>query len=260
MKEPWFLRGTVLSSGQRASSSPCQALESHGHTRTMTLLTADLHCHTCRSKDSLMLPGRLLAICRRKGIDRLAITDHNTTAGAREAAELDPERVIVGEEIMTTRGELLAYFVQEEVPPGLTPEETIIRLRGQGAFISVSHPFDRLRAGGWVEADLRAILPLVDALEVFNARTWGPRANRRAANLASEARLLQTAGSDAHAYSEVGRTLLHLPPFGDAPGLRQALMRSRITARGSSPLVHLLSRYAALRKRLGWDAPQGEWR
>jgi hypothetical protein len=133
-----------------------------------------------------------------------------------------------------------------------------LRLREQGALISVAHPFDGLRAGGWAEIELRAILPMVDALEVFNSRTWGQGANRRAAELASETGKLRTAGSDAHAYTEVGRALLHLPPFGDAPGLRQALMRSRITARGSSPLVHLLSRYAWLRKRLGWHVPQGE--
>jgi predicted metal-dependent phosphoesterase TrpH len=230
--------------------------ERHG----LALHNVELHCHTCGSKDSLIRPARLLEICRSKGIDRIAITDHNTITGALEAAMLDPERVIVSEEIMTTQGELLAYFVREEVPPGLTPHEALARLRQQGTFVSVAHPFDVLRAGGWAEADLRAILPLVDALEVFNARTWGQKANRQAAALASEAGLLGTAGSDAHTYGEVGRTLVQLPPFSDAPGLRQALMRSAITARGSSPLVHLLSRYAALRKRLGWNAPQGEWR
>ncbi len=219
------------------------------------MLTCDLHCHSYRSKDSLMLPARLLQVARRRGLDRLAITDHNTIAGALEAAALDPQMVIVGEEIMTTQGELLAYFVQEEVPPGLSPLETIRRLRDQGAVISVSHPFDAARGGSWREADLLAILPLVDALEIRNARTWSAAPNRRAARTAREAGLAGTAGSDAHAYREIGQVVMVLPEFSDAEGLRRALRQGRAQGERSSPLVHIYSRYATLRKALGWRPP-----
>src|SRR5215471_14927906 len=109
------------------------------------MLSVEFHCHTNVSKDSLTRPADLVAAARRKGIDRLIITDHNTTAGARTAQALDPELVIVGEEIMTTKGEILAAFVTEEIPPYLSPAKTIQRLKEQGAFISVSHPFDKLR-------------------------------------------------------------------------------------------------------------------
>ncbi len=151
-----------------------------------TRLTIELHCHTCHSTDSLLTPAALLEAARCKSIDRVIITDHNTTRGARIAAALDPQRVIIGEEILTTKGELLAFFVREEVPAGLEPAEAIERLRRQGAVISVSHPFDSIRHGSWSEADLRAILPQVDALEVFNARTWSRAPNDRAARLAAE--------------------------------------------------------------------------
>jgi predicted metal-dependent phosphoesterase TrpH len=70
------------------------------------MLLTELHCHTIYSKDSLTTPEKLLEVCERKGIDRIAITDHNTTAGAFHVQQLDPERVIIGEEIMTTKGEL----------------------------------------------------------------------------------------------------------------------------------------------------------
>jgi predicted metal-dependent phosphoesterase TrpH len=216
----------------------------------MALIIADLHCHTRHSKDCLMRPSRLLDLCRRRGIDRLAVTDHNTIRGALEAAALDPERVIVGEEIMTTCGELLAYYVQEEVPPGLAPEEAIRRLRLQGAVVSVSHPFDGLRAGAWAEGDLERILSLVDAVEVFNARVARDRANHRASAIAQRACLPGTAGSDAHSGPEVGRAGLRLPPFADADGLRFALQEGEVVGRRSSYLVHLLSRYAALVKRV----------
>jgi predicted metal-dependent phosphoesterase TrpH len=126
----------------------------------------EFHCHTMASKDSLTKPKDLIATARRRGIDRLIITDHNTTAGAMIAKDLDPELVIVGEEIMTTKGEILAAYVAEEIPAGLSPQEVLKHLRDQGAFISVSHPFDSMRAGGWKESDLLEILPFVDAIEV----------------------------------------------------------------------------------------------
>jgi len=203
-----------------------------------------------------MEPRRLLEACRRRGVDRIAITDHNTITGALEAAALDPERVIVGEEIQTTRGEILAYYLQEEVPPGLAPEETIARLRHQGAVISVSHPFDGLRAGAWGEADLQEIVPLVDAVEVFNARVWSDRANREAAAFALQAGVPGTAGSDAHAYLEIGRAGLRLPRFDDADGLRMALREAEVVGRRSTYLVHLLSRSASIVQRLRSAGPR----
>ena len=83
------------------------------------LIRLEFHSHTSSSKDSLLRPADLVAAARRKGIDRVVVTDHNSIVGALEAQRLDPERVIVGEEIMTTRGEILAAYVAEEV--GLRP-------------------------------------------------------------------------------------------------------------------------------------------
>ncbi len=219
-------------------------------------MRVELHCHTCYSSDSLMLPAKVLEVCRQRGIDRVAITDHNTIAGALHAAKLDPTRVIVGEEIMTRKGELLAYFVREEIPSGLEPEQAIELLRSQGAFVGVPHPLDRLRSGAWSMKDLRGILPLVDALEVFNARSWCSWSDRRAAGLAAESGLLGIAGSDAHAYAEIGRAIVQTPAFNSAEEMRHALANAQITGRRSTPLVHLASRYASVRKSFGWRLPQ----
>lgn len=199
-----------------------------------------------------MLPDHLLAICKQRGIDRIAITDHNKIEGAIKAGEIDPERVILGEEIMTSQGELLAYYLKEWIPPHLTPEETIDKLRDQGAVISVAHPYDSIRAGSWSEGDLNRILPLVDAIEVFNARTLSSVPNKKAEGSAKSHNLLRTAGSDAHAYFEVGRTFLQLPDFKDAASFRLALASAKIIKRRSSPFVHFFSRYATFRKALGW--------
>ena len=210
----------------------------------------EFHCHTVFSKDSLTRPSDLVKTCRRKGIDRVVVTDHNTIAGARVAHEIDPERVIVGEEIATTRGEILAAFVREEIPEGLTPQETIRRLKEQGAFISVSHPFDKRRSGHWQEQDLLEILPHVDAIEVYNSRCMLPRFNQEARQFATSHNLAGTVGSDAHAAFELGRSLMVLEPFEGAEGLRNVIRTGISKVRWSPPWFHLASRYAVVYKTL----------
>ena len=210
----------------------------------------EFHCHTIFSKDSLTRPENLVNTCRRRGIDRVVVTDHNTIAGARAAQALDRERVIVGEEIMTTRGEILAAFVSEEIPKGLTPQETIRRLKEQGAFISVSHPFDTMRKGGWKEPDLLEILPDVDAIEVYNSRCMNPRFNREARQFAEKHNIAGTVGSDAHVTWELGRSLLFLEPFEGAEGLRKIIRTGLPKVKWSPPWVHFTSRYASLYKKV----------
>jgi len=214
------------------------------------MLHAEFHSHTIASKDCLLRPHDLVDTCRRKGIDRVIVTDHNTIAGARAARALDPELVIVGEEIMTTRGEILAAFVSEEVPKGLSPQETVRRLKDQGAFISVSHPFDRWRAGGWQEDDLLEVLPQVDAIEVYNSRCMNPGFNREAREFAEKHNIAGTVGSDAHAAFELGRSLMLLEPFEGPDGLRKVIRAGIPKVRWSPPWFHITSRYASLYQKV----------
>src|ERR1041385_4070997 len=212
------------------------------------MLKTEFHCHTIYSKDSLTPPAALVAACRRKGIDRVVVTDHNTLAGAREAQRLDTELVILGEEIMTTKGEILAAFIREQIPKGLTPQETIRRLKDQGAFISVSHPFDKQRKGGWHEADLLEIVPEVDAIEVFNSRCMLPRFNTEARQFADQHNLATTVGSDAHTAYELGRSLLELEQFEDAERLRKVIRTGVPKVKWTPQWIHLTSRYSTIYK------------
>jgi predicted metal-dependent phosphoesterase TrpH len=214
------------------------------------VLQVEFHCHTLYSKDSLTEIKALLLTCQRKGIDRLAITDHNRIEGARLAYQMDPERVIVGEELMTTRGELLAFYVKEEIPKGLEPEEAIHRLRDQGAFISVSHPFDRARSGAWVLPDLERITPLVDAIETFNARCLNNQANLAAQAYARAHHLAGTSGSDAHILMEVGAASQKIPYFDTPDQLKQVIWQAQPNQTLSPFWVHFASTYAKFRKKL----------
>ena len=210
----------------------------------------EFHCHTIYSKDSLVTPAQLIETCRKKGLDRVIITDHNTIKGALEAQKLAPELVIIGEEIMTTKGEILAAYLNEEIPLGLSPKETIQRLRAQGAFISIAHPFDFSRHGHWQEEDLFEILPLVDAIETFNARCLLPSMNEKAQNFASRYEIPSTVGSDAHALFELGRATLTLPKFNTARELQAVIRQGVPRTRRSGIPARIASRYAVLRKKI----------
>jgi hypothetical protein len=190
---------------------------------------------------------------KNRGLDRLAITDHNTIVGGMAAWRIDPQLIVVGEEVLTTQGELLAFYIQESVPLGLTPEHAIRLLRQQGAVISVSHPFD-VQRGGWKLRDLLGILSLVDAIEVFNARVYRAATNEKGAVLAAEKKIPGTAGSDAHSLNEVGAAYLELPEFNDSKSLFQALQTARPQGKLSGAQVRLASRWAwFMKKMMHWQ-------
>jgi predicted metal-dependent phosphoesterase TrpH len=212
----------------------------------------ELHAHTIYSKDSLLRLEDLPEICRRRGIDKLAITDHNTASGALQAARAYPMLIIPGEEVMTTAGELLAWYVSETVPAGLAPLEAIERLRMQGAVIGVAHPFDRYRRGAWELEDLLTIVDLIDCIEVHNARCLHDEDNAQALAFAQEHGKLMTVGSDAHVRREYGRAVVTVPPFGpNGAALREALTAASLEETRRSGLgVHFGSTYAKWVKKV----------
>jgi predicted metal-dependent phosphoesterase TrpH len=213
------------------------------------LWTVELHSHTAYSHDCLVTPERFVAACRRKGIDRAAITDHNAIAGALAARQIAPDLIIVGEEIRTDCGEIIAYFLRELVPPGLPVLEAIARVREQGGVVGVSHPCDRYRREAMGAERLLPIVDRVDALEVFNARCVQPADNDCARAIAQEHGKLMFAGSDAHTTFELGRAAVRMPPFDSPETFLRSLAHAEICARLSSPLVHFASTYAKLVKR-----------
>ena len=194
------------------------------------LIKAEFHCHTIYSGDSSNRLDALIRAARELGLERMAVTDHNTIKGALRAKALAPELVVVGEEVLTERGELIAYYVEEEVPKGLTVSETLKRLKAQGAFISIPHPFD-LRRHGWQVDELIELLPEVDALEVFNARCLRKVHNEKALTFAREQGMPMLGGSDAHSLVELGLVVVRLPAFDNAEELRAAVREAEISGR-----------------------------
>lgn len=218
----------------------------------------ELHSHTLYSKDSLTSLELIVETCRRTHIDRIAITDHNTAEGALMLATMAPDLIIPGEEIMTTQGELLTFFVRETIPPGLSPADTIRRLRDQGAVISVSHPYDRLRKGAWDEPDLLKIVDDVDAIEVFNSRCIFAEDNAKALAFAQAHHKPGTVGSDAHIAYELGRATLLMQPFEGPADFYESLRRATLATKVSPVWVHLFSSYAKYNRKLGLSKMPGK--
>ncbi len=221
-------------------------------------LRIDLHTHTHYSPDGITSPQRFVTACRRKRITCVAVTDHNTIRGALAVKEIAPclpagrpFRVIVGAEIRSREGEIIGLFLSEEVPPGLSAQETIERIRAQGGIVSLPHPLDRFRGGVGAEG-LARLAPLVDIVEVMNARTTLARDNDEAARLAEEHGLVGVAVSDAHSPWEIGRAYVEAPGFEGPRELLEALRWGTLAGRPSTKLVHLISRFAVLRRKLGW--------
>ena len=210
----------------------------------------DFHVHSNYSRDGLSSLEDIIAACQVNGLDKIALTDHNTIRGALALRALAPELVIVGEEVRTTAGEFLALFVEEEVPAGLEPEEALRRLRQQGAVVGVSHPLDRLRREAMgLENTLRFIEQL-DFVEIYNSRCLFAADNRRAAQLAQAHNLPGSAGSDAHNAGHIGRAYVEMEPFTDRATFLESLRRGKIIGRPSGIPVHFLSTYAKLRRRI----------
>jgi hypothetical protein len=196
------------------------------------------------------MPRDVVRWAQRRGLGALAITDHNTIAGACALCETSPIPIIVGEEIMTSAGEITGLFLTEEIPPFLSPQETVERIHGQGGLVYVPHPIDRVRQSALGLEALLGIIEHVDVIEVLNARITYALDNRHAEAVARAYGLLQGAGSDAHQGFEIGQAYAEMPPFDDAASFAQAMVRATVHGRISSPLVHVGSTYAKVAKDL----------
>ena len=160
-------------------------------------------------------------------------------------------KVIVGEEVRTAEGEILGLFLTEDVPRDLLAGETIARIKDQGGLVGVPHPFDPARSALHAAA-LSQLAGQIDFIEGLNARIIFGTHNKQAQEFAREHDLPVSAASDAHSPGEVGRAFVQMPAF-DGPGaFLESLRQGRLCGRLSSPLVHMISRYAVLRRWLGW--------
>lgn len=203
----------------------------------------DLHVHTNFSFDSLLSPRQAIASAKKAGLNGIAITDHGTIAGVLAARELNHDKdflVVIGAEIDTEDGQLIGLFLQREIQ-SKDSLEVVQEIREQGGIVVLPHPCHGHRA-------IDRLLPLVDALEVFNARCTSGE-NLKAQELREIHNLPAVAGSDAHWAVEIGLGCYETETT-DEEALRQAILSGKgrvidgnIAPRWVVPLSQLVKAY-----------------
>jgi len=214
------------------------------------LIKADLHIHTTYSMDCTMPLEKIISRCLEVGINCLGVADHNTIAGALKLKEMAPFSIIVGEEILTLNGEVIGFFLTQEIPSKLSIEETVAQIKAQNGLVCIPHPYDRLRVSVFRDEIFEGIMPDVDIIEVFNARSLSPGSSTRAAQLVQKYGKLASAGSDAHTLPEIGNAYVEMPNFNDKEEFLASLAKGKISGNKSSPTAYFVSTWNKLKKRL----------
>jgi hypothetical protein len=216
----------------------------------------DLHVHTSASFDSLASPASVVRAAAARGLTHIAITDHDRIDGALAAralaAELAPKlTVVVGQEVKTRDGDLICVFLERPIPTGLPAAQAIAAARDQGALVGIPHPFDRFRGSSLGSDVLTELAPLVDWVEVHNARVMVGRGNERAALFATEHGRPGVAVSDAHAAMEIGVAYVALEGDPSTPaGLLAALPTAELVTGRATVFVRAITPIAKLVQRV----------
>jgi predicted metal-dependent phosphoesterase TrpH len=171
----------------------------------------DLHLHSHYSHDGQSSLEELIERCAECGLDRIALTDHNTVEGALALARMAPDLAIVGEEAKTREGEVIGLFITGRLPPYMTPEDVMDMIHDMGGLTYMPHPFDRNRAH-FNPARIMELADRIDIIETYNA--WcEPAANQAATRMAVDLGKVAATGSDSHAARELGRSWMEMDGY-----------------------------------------------
>jgi predicted metal-dependent phosphoesterase TrpH len=192
----------------------------------------DLHLHSDYSHDGRSTLEELIARCAECGLHRIALTDHNTVQGALALAKMAPELTIVGEEAKTREGEVIGLFINNRLPPYLTPEEVMDLVHGMGGLTYLPHPLDRNRAHFSVDRVVE-LADRIDIIETYNP--WcDAAANQAAVRLAEDLGKVTATGSDSHAAHELGRSWMEIEDYTDPQDFLDKLRYARHVVKASS--------------------------
>lgn len=240
-------------------------MNSDSTTNTGERLELDLHMHTVHSVkhglvrhlwkvDSSSTPLQIIKIAKSRGLGGVAVTDHDTAEGGLAAKKLAKEIdrnfiVIVGEEVSSLEGHILALGISETVPRNLSPEETIEAIHSRGGVAVPSHPFHpnpKLALGMLVKQ-----LPGIDALEGFNSFNLEAR-NKRAMKVAAELRKPVTGGSDAHILDMIGNGRTSIPRVETAEQALEEIRKGNSTAYGTLTRLPIIIKSYVKKISVSW--------
>ncbi|HSO30468.1 MAG TPA: PHP domain-containing protein [Candidatus Sulfomarinibacteraceae bacterium] len=208
---------------------------------THRLGRADLHIHTLASDGTAGTLEILDHVERNAALDVIAITDHERIDAALAARSIARDRglrfeVVIGEEVTTLGGHLLALWIEAPVRPFRSLRSTIATIHDMGGLAIPAHPLVPypLCAQGFVLRRLLADEPRYrpDAIEAFNPTTLGRPWHGRVVQFAEEHGLATIGNSDAHALEAIGSGYSTFPGR-TADELRAAILAGTTHHHGS---------------------------
>lgn len=182
-------------------------------------MKGDIHIHSKYSPDSASEPDQIIKTAKKKGLDFIAISDHNKFLQYK--GEI---MVLQAEEVSSVDGHVLALFIEGEILPGQSQEETVDSIRDKNGIAICVHPFRKVNGIGQKFKDI------YDAIEVKNGRCMA-KCNSNGEKLARKINRPSTAGSDAHFYEEVGRAFMELDAT-DEESIRKAILSGNVKTFG----------------------------
>lgn len=175
---------------------------------------ADLHMHTTYSDGCGTFDEVLEYVQNKTNLDVIAITDHDVIEGALRARDLWSKKAyrfdfVVGEEVSTTDGHLLALYIEKQIPKGLSLERSIDLIHEQGGLAIIAHPLHRFFNNSCQKQAMDRIHAAqdvwLDGVETWNASFCGFYTNYVAMGANRERyRLPEIGNSDAHTLSAIG--------------------------------------------------------
>ncbi|MDD3792316.1 MAG: CehA/McbA family metallohydrolase [Candidatus Bathyarchaeota archaeon] len=212
-------------------------------------IKADLHVHTTYSKDSVITPKELVYYAKQKGLNAVAVTDHNYLEGAYEIAKKTDFLIIPGVEVSSSDGHIVALNVKELIPRGFSAAETVELIHRAGGVAIACHPHV------YFKGCLRdKVCSSFDAIEVINARAF-PFNNsvKKAEETAQRLGLSKVAGTDADYGPQIGYayTIIEtLEPTVEA--IAKAIVEGKCQAFGQAipAIVNIKDQYTRLKYRL----------
>lgn len=218
-------------------------------------MKVELHSHTHYSRgtkifyDGIEPPEVMVRKAKKLGLGALAVTDHNTTLGLKEARVAGKKHgvlIIPGEEVGSRHGHVLALGVQETIRPGLSVFETVDLIHAQGGIVIAVHPFDIKHDG------LREYAKTCDAIEVFNGINIDRISNIRSRNFADKHNMIAVAGSDAHTAAMLGSGII-ITDAASVDGILKAIRKGKVGIQCSYPSVGVIKDYSVTKLKMSYD-------
>ncbi len=163
----------------------------------------DLHTHSIASSDGGITPEQYAKALETELLDFIAITDHDRIDFALGLNKALGDKIIVGQEITTSEGELIGLYLNKKVEPGQTLVATAHAIHDQGGLVYVPHPFETVRKGV-TRDNLDEAATLIDIVEIHNGRAWAQNFSPKAATWAKTNGKPGASSSDAHGSKGLG--------------------------------------------------------